>query len=55
MEAVPRKDRIMRDGAWDMAVHPTNTCRVLRVLKAILGSSKRPHVLDDRHLQQGWD
>ena len=28
MEAVPRKDKTMREAAWDLALHPTSTCNV---------------------------
>ena len=46
MEAVPRKDKTMREGAWDLAPHPTSTCSALESLE-------RPYAERQDHVQQG--
>ena len=55
MEAVPRKDKTMREGALDSAPHPTSTCRVWEFLhpqEAGVGG----HMLEDRDIcSQGCD
>ena len=33
METVPRKDKTMREGAWDLALHAISTCSVLKPLQ----------------------